>query len=181
MSHVIEKLKGDHRRIERVLGVFEREVERCRAEEDADIQLMHDAVMYCSEYVNRFHHPTEDHVFERLLRRFPETREDVDDLLDDHRHVVGETGMLLYTLDRIIAEGFVTRDAFCRLAESFLAHNRKHIEKEEDGLFRFAAENLDPEDWQEIQRLMPEYQDPLTSKRVRHHFRALYHSVSDTI
>ena len=69
MSAIMEQLKADHGSISRLLATLEEQIAIVHDEENADFELMHDIMVYMTDYPERTHHPMEDLVFRKLANR----------------------------------------------------------------------------------------------------------------
>ncbi len=68
---IIELLSREHRNIERLLGVLERELELFERGERPDYEVVRAIISYFEVYPEVYHHPQEDLVFARLKTRDP--------------------------------------------------------------------------------------------------------------
>src|SRR5437899_10583239 len=85
---VIEILRQEHRNIEKLLLVLERELSvfaRGERGERPDYEVVHAVIAYFQVYPDAYHHPPEDMVFEKLKVRDPAAAANIGDLAADHR------------------------------------------------------------------------------------------------
>ncbi len=68
---VIESLRQEHRNIEKLLLVLERELSVFARGERPDYEVVHAVIAYFQVYPDAYHHPPEDVVFEKLKMRDP--------------------------------------------------------------------------------------------------------------
>ena len=66
MTYVIEILRQEHRNIEKLLRVLERELSLFDRGERPDYEVIHAVIDYFTDYPDSCHHPKEDMIFERL-------------------------------------------------------------------------------------------------------------------
>ena len=78
----IGPLMHEHRLIERLLNLVEREVYAIEAGKKPDSQFIDQAVDFCRTYADRCHHGKEEDILFRELMKKP--------LLDDERRILGE-------------------------------------------------------------------------------------------
>lgn len=72
---LLERLHGDHRRFAKLLDFLDGEIEKLRAGGDADLERLHDALVYFEDYPSSLvHHPREDLLTERLAERSVENQ-----------------------------------------------------------------------------------------------------------
>ena len=63
---IIDSLRQEHRNIEKLLLVLERELSVFDRGERPDYQVIHAIIAYFLVYPNAYHHPQEDMIFEKL-------------------------------------------------------------------------------------------------------------------
>ena len=68
---VIEILRQEHRNIEKLLLVLERELDVFARGDRPDYEVVHAVIAYFQVYPDAYHHPLEDMVFEKLKRAIP--------------------------------------------------------------------------------------------------------------
>src|SRR6202051_3979827 len=71
MPELIEILREDHRNIETLLLVLERELDIFDRAEQPDYEVVQAIIDYFRDYPDRCHHPKEDAVFAKLKTRDP--------------------------------------------------------------------------------------------------------------
>ena len=81
---VIEILRQEHRDIEKLLLVLERELGVFARGEHPDYEVIHAVIAYFQVYPDACHHPLEDVVFEKLKVRDPTAAANIGDLAADH-------------------------------------------------------------------------------------------------
>jgi hypothetical protein len=84
MTKLIEILREDHRNIETLLLVLERELNIFDRAEQPDYEVMRAIIDYFRDYPDRCHHPKEDAVFAKLKTRDPAATASVGDLEAEH-------------------------------------------------------------------------------------------------
>jgi len=66
---IIDSLRQEHRNIEKLLLVLERELSVFDRGERPDYQVIHAFIAYFLVYPHSYHHPQEDMIFEKLRTR----------------------------------------------------------------------------------------------------------------
>jgi hemerythrin-like domain-containing protein len=145
-----------------------------------ELYLLRDVVAYLHDYPDHVHHPTEELLFERLMRRKPALQETVARLRRDHEFLAKETERLLAQLDELIARPGAARArealAACRaLAE----RQRAHLKLENHEAFPAAIAALSRGDWKRIEARFLSAEDPLFGKAVSRRHRRLYEYLLD--
>jgi hemerythrin-like domain-containing protein len=148
----LERLREQHRNIERVLTLIRLKADSLRPTGGADLRLLAHAVAYMEGFPTQVHEPSEDLVCERLLSRAASSGLLLDRLARQRREFLGMEAELSREIHR--ARGG-DPDAYPRMREAALAYCYRcaaHIYVEETELFRRARHALDESDWEELQR-----------------------------
>ena len=175
-SGVLKTLHDDHVNISRLLDLLESEIERLDADGTApDFELITLALEYCVDYPGHYHHPREDLVYDRLVRRDPMLAGKITELTRDHTTLSEKTNTFATAVGGAIAGDGTT--AARTLGRSFLARYRRHIDIEEGEIFPAAHEHLTQEDWEKIEVAASSPPDPLFGDHVRDAYRALHRRI----
>jgi hemerythrin-like domain-containing protein len=81
---IIERLSQEHRNIEKLLAILERELEVFDRGDRPDYEVIRAVISYFEVYPEVYHHPQEDLVFARLRTRDPAAAAKVGDLAREH-------------------------------------------------------------------------------------------------
>lgn len=172
---VMQRLFAEHRYISALVRVLEQKSNPRVTHPAADYYLLRDIVGYVHDYPDHVHHPTEDRLFELLLRRRPKLKRSVARLRREHREVVAETATLLQQLEALIEKPDVQRETdVLSGCAALVRRQRAHIQLENQELFPAAIAALTPADWQKIEQRYLSEDDPLFGKTVRREHRLLY-------
>ena len=82
---IIERLSREHRNIEKLLAVLERELEIFDRGDRPDYEVIQAIISYFQVYPDVYHHPQEDLVFAKLKIRDPTTAAKLGDLAREHQ------------------------------------------------------------------------------------------------
>jgi len=165
----------EHRHLAALMRALERRVRQAGSLEAGDYYLLRDIVGYLHDYPDSVHHPTENLLFEKLLKREPSAKKSVAGLRRDHKAVAVETMGLLELLDKAIERpGKQLEQAVRRDCLAFIEHQRKHMQFENQKLFPAAIESLSDEDWRQIEVHFALVEDPLFGRVVENSHRLLY-------
>ncbi len=178
MSDELLRLQNDHLNFQKLLRLFESQIKLFHECEEPDYELMRDIMHYMTQYPDRFHHPAEDLVFERLLQLDPAARPLVKDLEKEHVELVASGVELLHLLDDVVADVMITRESVESAARTYLDQLRAHMEKEESTLFPMAGKRLSAKDWAAIETAVKRHDDPLFSTQVDQKYRAILEQLS---
>lgn len=173
-SDDIARLRAEHHNFQRLMKLFQAELAQFQAGEDADYGLMRDIMQYMVQFSDRFHHPREDLIFERLLQAEPAAAHAVRSILHEHEDMAARATELVAALQQIAADAMYSRESLEAMARDYLAELGTHIRKEEAVLFPLAQRHLRAQDWAAIRAQSRAYQDPLFGGNVAPGYRALF-------
>lgn len=180
MSEVMRQLHQDHRNVARLLDLLDKEVAAMGDARRADFELMQDIMQYMSHYPDRYHHPTEDLVFQRVLRYEQSARDDIEDLLAEHQRLAEKGAQLLAALNTVVDGALVQREPLEAQAREYIDLLRGHMRREESTAFAAAKRHLRDEDWAAIQEATGAMQDPLFGEVVDEDYRTLYQLITQS-
>jgi len=173
MSNIIQILLEEHRNIDKLLLVLERELEVFDRSEEPDYEVLRAVIQYFQDYPENCHHPKEDMVFEKLKMRDPAAAARVGDAEDDHKIETLRLHRLVEAVEDILAGREFLRQTFHDVVRDFIEHQRQHMDKEEQLLFPAAVQGLRPDDWADIDARLCDRKDPLFNGTIETKFQAL--------
>ncbi len=173
MAQVIEALREEHRDIARLLDALEHEIGVFAEEGDPDYDVVRGVADYFLEFPDRCHHPKEDAVFARLKAVQPEAAAAVGDLPGEHVAVHARALRFEETVNALLNETDIARDAVVEAARKFVALERRHMQMEEERFFPVAERLLSADDWSGVEAGLAQGPDPLLGGAVEQRFRRL--------
>jgi hemerythrin-like domain-containing protein len=167
-------LNKEHRQLASLLDALSQQSDQLLPGRDPDHGLMRDIVRYMADFPDEHHHPREELLFERLVRRDAGSVEIVRGLEAGHAEIYRRSRELLDELERIVSRG-TSADArrLKYLCDRYIGFYREHINTEEGRLFPRATEKLRQNDWAAINVGSASVDDPLFGARVRREYRRL--------
>lgn len=175
LPQVLRCLFDEHRHLKALLRALERKARQKGKLQAGDYYLLRDIAGYMHDYPDSVHHPTENLLFEILLRREPDRRQTVAGLRRDHQSVADETLRLLQLLDQAIEKPDPELERSVRQAcLDFAKHQHRHMQFENQKLFPAAIEALSEADWKQIESHFAAVDDPLFGRVVGNSHRLLY-------
>ena len=151
MSNVIASLQRDHAEITKLSGMLESEILAIEVGKTPNYALMQDIMCYLGEYSDRCHHPKEDLIFTQLLKRDPEFRADIDDLIEEHVLIAQSGREFARLLRSSSADSVDVREHLGACGFNYIRTLREHMSKEENQLFPLAVAVLNESEWQIIE------------------------------
>jgi len=177
MIRVMDQLNRDHRNLRLLLDIVEEEMDDYRDGRVPDFDLMRMIAEYTLHYPDLVHHPKEDLVFARLVRRDPEARAAIGDLVEEHKHLAGLSRQYAAAVSNAARDVQLPREWLHTLATQFLSANRQHMEAEDKRLFPRAMAVLTDEDWADIDKFLADRDDPVFGARVEDAYLFLHERI----
>ena len=170
---IIDSLRQEHRNIEKLLLVLERELSVFDRGERPDYQVIHAIIAYFLVYPNAYHHPQEDMVFEKLKSCDPAAAANIGDLAAEHRSGAKRLQRVAQAVESVLSDREVLRETVHDIVRDFIERERSHIAMEERDFFPAAVRALQPQEWAEIASKLTDRKDPLFSETVEEGFDAV--------
>jgi hemerythrin-like domain-containing protein len=167
---VIELLRQEHRNIEKLLLVLERELGVFARGDRPDYEVVHAVIGYFQVYPDTYHHPLEDMVFEKLKVRDSPAAARIGDLAADHRRGAERLRQVAHAVESVLADRELLRETVNDIIRDFIEHERRHMAMEERDFFPAAVKALQPQDWADIVSRSADRRDPLFSEVVEERF-----------
>jgi len=170
---IIERLSQEHRNIEKLLAVIERELEVFDRGDRPDYEVIRAVISYFAVYPEFYHHPQEELVFAKLRERDPDAAAKVGDLTREHQKGAERLRRVARAVENVLADVEVLRETVDTIVRDFIAHERHHMMMEDHHFFPAALKALRPQDWTEIASAVTVRKDPLFSDVTEERFDAL--------
>ena len=167
---VIDILRKEHRNIEKLLLVLERELDVFARGDRPDYEVVHAVIGYFEVYPDAYHHPLEDEVFEKLKARDSAAAAKIGDLAADHRRGAERLRRVAEAVETVLADQELLRQTVNDIIRDFIEQERRHMAMEERHFFPAAIKALQLQDWGEIASRMTDQRDPLFNEVVEEKF-----------
>ena len=158
---IIERLSREHRNIEKLQTILERELEIFDRGDRPDYEVIHTIISYFKVYPEVYHHPQEDFVFAKLRIRDPAAAAKVGELAHEHQKGAERLHRVAQAVDSVIADRDILRHSVDTIVRDFIDHERHHIMMEDRDFFPAALKALEPQDWTEIASAVTGHRDSL--------------------
>jgi hemerythrin-like domain-containing protein len=172
-SMIIELLLREHRNIEKLLDVLERELGIFDRGGRPDYEIIRAIISYFEVYPELYHHPQEDLVFAKLKVRDPAAAATIGDLAHEHRKGAERLRRVAHAVDAVLADRETVRQDVDTIIRDFTKNQRHHVMMEDHVFFPAALKALQPEDWKEIASTLTSNKDPLFNEVTEERFQAL--------
>jgi hemerythrin-like domain-containing protein len=177
MPKIIDILLEEHQNIEKLLLVLEHELELFDASARPDYEILQTIIQYFQDYPESCHHPKEEMIFKKLQLRDPAAAKVFGDVAAEHEVETARLRRFARAVASVLADQEFLRESFHLAVHDFIAHQRRHLEKEERLLFPAAIKALRREDWAEIDARLDAREDPLFNSVVEEKFRNLQRTI----
>lgn len=167
---VVDILRQEHRNIEKLLLVLERELDVFARGERPDYEVVHAVIAYFQVYPDVYHHPLEDRVFEKLKVRDSAAAAKIGDLAADHRRGAERLRRVAHAVESVLADQELLRQTVNDIIRDFIEQERRHMAMEERVFLPAAISALESADWNEIASRLADQSDPLFSEAVEERF-----------
>jgi hemerythrin-like domain-containing protein len=170
---IIERLSQEHRNIEKLLAVLERELEIFDRGGRPDYEVVHAVLSYFEVYPELYHHPQEDLVFAKLKIRDPAAAGKIGDLAREHQKGAERLRRVVHAVENVLAGHELLRQNVDTIVRDFIEQERRHLMMEDRYFFPAALEALQSGDWNEIAAAVTGHKDPLFSDVAEERFDGL--------
>lgn len=170
---IIERLSQEHRNIEKLLAILERELEVFDRGDRPDYEVIRAVISYFEVYPEVYHHPQEELVFAKLKIRDRAAAAKVGNLALEHQKGAERLRRVAHAVDSVLADREILRQNVDNIVLDFIAHERHHMLMEDRDFFPAARKALKPHDWTEIASAVAGHKDPLFSDVTEERFDAL--------
>ena len=174
MHATLKKLYRDHAHFNRLMDLLERQLDGLEEGSGPVPPLLTELVAYVADYVDTFHHPVEDQLYQLMLARSDTGREQLDRLLGDHQLLTNVTRKLRKALAAIEGNGAQARSEALALGRELVRDQRAHMQFEEKEAFPLLREELAAEAFDQAAAAIPAMEDPLLDAAQQKRYPALF-------
>jgi hemerythrin-like domain-containing protein len=177
MSWIIEILCHEHRNIEKLLRVLERELNVFDCGERPNYEVVLAVIDYFKDYPDSCHHPKEDMIFERLKLRDANAAATIGDLEAEHQEGARRLRRVGQIVEAVLNDQEFMRHIVHDTMRDFIDCERRHMAMEERLVFPAALKALRSADWAEIALKIADRHDPLSQPNSEEKFDSLRRSI----
>lgn len=175
-------IKSEHRNLGAVLFTLERLTEEIEKGKHPDFRAFHGLLTYIDRFLDEYHHPKEDqYLFPALRNRCPGIAATLDER--EHEHHVGEK-LLADAFKGVSAYEFLGESEFAAFSSTlrrYVAFEREHAIQEEKHILPLAREKLHREDWDRIDAVFADNEDPMFGGMPRAGFADLHTLITSVV
>ena len=179
MNDLISQIHQDHVNMARILKLINSEIEALAAEEPRNLEILDDAIRYMINFADKVHHAKEDIMFGCLMEAAPDTREMIEDILEEHQQIYKKGTEFQELVQAVEFGDFVLRDKIVAKGTDYVNTLYAHMSKEEENLLKKAKEVLTDEDFSELDLHHDPNADPIFGEKIQKEYRDLYTYIVD--
>ena len=170
---IIDLLRREHRNIDLLLTVLERELALFERGHRPNYEVIRAIISYFEVYPEVYHHPQEDLIFSKLRLRDPDAAAKVGDLAREHTDGADRLHRFARAIDSVLAGREIPRQEVGNIVRDFIVRERQHMMMEERDFFPAAVKALLTQDWEEVSSALTDHSDPLFSDAAEETFATL--------
>lgn len=181
MHKLQRQLQTDHFHLQRLLNYLSHEI-NCYdfdSERTADLTVILSALDYVNVYPDKWHHPAEDIIFGRLIRKKVKESNLIQVLKDEHQAIAQETHKIHELFKSVAGDCIVPANELLATTRHFISLQRQHIEKESERIYPLMDTALSDEDWRAIEKEITLQSDPLFDAASKKEYDHLYRYILD--
>jgi hemerythrin-like domain-containing protein len=179
MVEIIEVLRQEHRNIEKLLRVLERELSVFDRGDRPDYEVVLAVIEYFKDYPDTCHHPKEDIIVAKLKAHDPVSATAIGDLEAEHREGARRLRQVAQAVECVLSDQGLLRQTIDGIIRDFINHERHHMVMEERVVFPAALDALRPEDWADIAMQLAERYGPPSEPDFEEKFSTLRRNILD--
>jgi len=179
MANIIDNLIAEHRRLEGLVRLLERQSTLRDAQAAANSALVVDALYYLTQFPDVNHHALENRIIGKLLEKNALAHELGSELSAQHAALALHGHELIQDIESLMRDENMSRELLefrIRLYAERLRHNMAF---EELAIFPIATRHLESDEWAAIWQASPiRSADPLFQTPVHKRFVQLHHVIA---
>lgn len=173
MTPLMNALHEDHQHMRSLLTLLRNKLATAALGRPGNFILMSQVIDYLREYAEHYHHPKEQSIFAFLRAGYPQTGEQVERQLHEHRELEALTVALRRSLEGMGEEDMAQRHLFNKRLSSFIDKQLSHLTREEKLLFPLIECTLTPDNWLQYHAQAPEAVDRAYEQRLAQRYLEL--------
>ena len=131
-------LMMEHRLIERMIAVFQKELNKIKEKLDADLGFVDDVADFIRTYADKCHHGKEEFILFKELENKPlsdELRQICNELVEEHKMARETTGKIVSAKEKYLQGDFKALNDLIKYGEELIRFYPEHIVKEDKHFF----------------------------------------------
>ncbi len=173
MIKLIEVLRQEHRNMEKLLRVLERELSLFDRGDCPDYEVVLAVIEFFKDYPDSCHHPKEDIIIEKFKARDPVAAATIGDFEAEHREGARRLCRVAQAVESVLSNQDLLRQTIVDIIRDFINHERQHMAREERVVFPAVLNALQPGDWADIALQLTNRYGPISQPDFEEKFSTL--------
>lgn len=176
MHRIQRQLHTDHSHLLRLLECFSHEID-CYdfdSQRSADLDIILSALDYIQTYPDKWHHPAEDIIFNRLLKKNVKESSLIEQLQNEHQEIISATKKVQELFNNVAEDCIVSADELLTQSRDYVKLQKKHLEKEIEHVYPLMNSMFSENEWREIEKEIRMQNDPLFATPSKKEYDQLY-------
>jgi len=181
MHKIQRQLHTDHYHLQRLLNCLSHEID-CYdfdSKRSPDLDIILSALDYVRTYPDKLHHPSEDIIFKKLLKKKVKESKLIKQLQNEHEEIIQETKKINELFNCVAEDCIVSADELLTGARKYIALQKQHLDKENEFVYPLMDTGFSEKDWREIEKEVKVQSDPLFNSRSKKEYDQLYRYIID--
>ena len=180
-ANALNHLRNEHQNINSLLHILERQLDSIKTGDRPDYFLMHEITQYLTYYSDHYHHPFEDLIYARLVRKNEKYFTVVANIGIQHQEIASKGENLHELVSGLIRGSVISRETLFSEGFDYINLYRIHMLKEETELFQPISEHLNNTDWMLLTSAFEWRPDPVFSDEVTSEYKHLKECISSEV
>ena len=177
MIKIIEVLRQEHRNMEKLLRVLERELSLLDRGDRPDYEVVLAVIDYFKDYPDSCHHPKEDIIVEMFKARDPVAAATIGDLEAEHLEGARRLRRVAQAVESLLSDQDILRQTIVDIIRDFINQERQHMAMEERVVFPAVLNALLPGDWADIALQLANRYGPISQPDFEEKFSTLRRNI----
>ncbi|MCB1986608.1 MAG: hemerythrin domain-containing protein [Burkholderiales bacterium] len=181
MHKIQRQLHTDHHHLHKLLNCLSHEI-GCYdfdSKRAPDLAIILSALDYVRTYPDKWHHPSEDIIFNRLLKKKVKESKLIKQLQIEHEKIILETKKINELFNSVAEDCIVSADELLTGARQYIALQKQHLDKENEFVYPLMDTEFSEKEWHEIENEVKMQDDPLFNNRSKKEYDQLYRYILD--
>ena len=153
MHKIHHRLNTDHYHMQQLLDCFNHEID-CYgfdSKRSADLDIILNTLDYIQTYPEKWHHPTEDIIYNKLLKKQIKESTLIEQLQHEHQEIYQTTENIKEMFDNVVEDCIISADKLLTYSRNYIQLQRQHLDKENEYIYPLMDTVFSEDEWHEIE------------------------------
>ena len=180
MNNIMINLNKEHVALKELLALLRWKVQLLKEDKVVDFYVIEEAIMYIEHYVDLYHHPKEDIIYQYIIDKNLDEKNSFKQKQHEHDLLKTVTEEVKQSLHSITLDIIISKHTFITQLSAFIEGLKVHLGEEDTETFPLINTLLTDDDWDTLSTMMPKYNDdPLFGKQQKKEYLQLYKSLKN--